>query len=88
VRVTDFVLEKPITHRIVTLKGVLQVEPPLQSARLLLFKEFQKWVSSVVDLPRVKAFWAQGANIQVGALFVSVRPKTCRTPVLRYALFV
>jgi dynein heavy chain 1 len=54
----DFVIENPIVHHISVGNNTPQVSPPMQHARLQLTKEFQQWISSVLQLQRLSLFWS------------------------------
>lgn len=57
-RALDFVVKEPAIHRITIRNQVLQMDPPLEGARLHLVKILHSWMSMIGDLPRLKCFWS------------------------------
>lgn len=58
VSVADFVPERPIKHEIQIRNQLLQVDPPLEYARLSLSKDFQGWLAAILELPRLRLIWS------------------------------
>merc|ERR1712130_878853 len=57
-----FILDDPIKHNITIRDMVLVVDPPLETSRMMLCKEIQRWIRVIAELPRLRCFWQAGPN--------------------------
>eukprot|EP00457_Paulinella_chromatophora_P000017 gb/GEZN01000017.1/.p1 GENE.gb/GEZN01000017.1/~~gb/GEZN01000017.1/.p1 ORF type:complete len:4783 (-),score=794.37 gb/GEZN01000017.1/:118-14466(-) len=60
--VLKYVRAESIRHKIHIRNSTLQMEPPLEYARLQLTQELQSWLAVVCELPRLKFFWTSGQS--------------------------
>eukprot|EP00808_Paulinella_micropora_P012801 g22584.t1 len=72
--VLKYVRPESIRHKIQIRNSTLQMEPPLERARLLLTQELQTWLAVVCDLPRLKFFWTSTQSGGALASYTSKNP--------------
>jgi hypothetical protein len=60
--VSLFAMSEPIRHEIKAPHNLLQVEPPLEHARLRLTAELDAWLGAVCQLPRLKYTWGDNGD--------------------------